>query len=76
LRLAGQHGFQRIDAGTGFQQAHVQAGLAVVALLQSGVIAGELKGVAPLELKVDGLQRLGRFAGLGQRADAEEAVAH
>jgi hypothetical protein len=53
LGLALHHGLQRIGAGARFQQRDIEAGVAVVALVLRGVVAGELELVLPFELDGD-----------------------
>jgi hypothetical protein len=59
LRPAADHLRHHLGGRRGLHQLHVQPGLAVIALLERGVIAGELELVALLELQRHPLQGLG-----------------
>ena len=56
LGAPGQHFIHWRLAWCPFMQAHLEAFLAVIALGNSGVVAGELELMLPAQLKVDDLQ--------------------
>jgi hypothetical protein len=56
LRLARQHHVHRIVAAAWLGECHFESGVAIVALFDRRVVAGELELVFPLQLQRDRLQ--------------------